>query len=60
MQTVRVRIITQVRGRKESVSVAQSWRARVKPADTVRLIHFSGEREEDLAFACQSVIPGII
>lgn len=52
MQTVRVRIITQVRGRKESVSVAQSLGARVKPADTVRLIHFSGEREEDLAFAC--------
>lgn len=49
MQTVRVRIITQVGG---GISVAQSCRARVKPADTVRLIHFSGEREEDLAFAC--------
>lgn len=51
MQTVRVRIITQVGG-EGGISVAQSCRARVKPADTVRLIHFSGEREEDLAFAC--------
>lgn len=52
MQTVRVRIITQVGGGGGGISVAQSCRARVKPADTVRLIHFSGEREEDLAFAC--------
>ena len=39
-------------GRKKSISVAQSWRARVKPADRVRLIHFSGKRAADLAFAC--------
>lgn len=60
MQTVRVRIITQVRGRKESASVAQSWGTGVKPADIVRLIHFAEKRERDLAFACWSVIPGII
>lgn len=54
MQTVRVRIITQVGWGMGGggISVAQSWRARVKPADTVRLIHFLGERDEDLAFAC--------
>lgn len=39
-------------GGERRPSLAQSWGARVKPADTVRLIHFSGEREEDLAFAC--------
>lgn len=39
--------------------MAQSRRAGVKPADTVRLIQSSEERERDLAFACQAVIPGI-
>lgn len=39
-------------GGERRASLAQSWGARVKPADTVRLIHFSGERVEDLAFAC--------